>query len=326
ARNNYGSTYMDTKSFRNTIANFDKIRNQVRLFNLYNCTFFTVCPRDKKYIEARTGRVHRTSRSDVTVGTVLWLDFDLDLLDDDVEKANEIALNTISQLNPFPNIIVKTPGGYHVYFLLDQVYPVEEISYTNRRLQKWTKADNCGDPVRIMRIPMGKHHKDPKNPKKVQIIHFDDSRRFTLDEFDHYPDVAKTILSEQKIVLPKHIPNVDLNLIKNQFIDTKLVDKIQAESLSDYQELTTTNKCPSRSERDFHIICQLIKSKIDVDIIVGIFSKFPCGNKYREKGIHGDSYLIHQIESAKQRLEEPQPQLVKINLMSEQNDETIVNL
>src|SRR5690606_34619221 len=159
ARNNYGSTYMDTKSFRNTIANFDKIRNQVRLFNLYNCTFFTVCPRDKKYIEARTGRVHRTSRSDVTVGTVLWLDFDLDLLDDDVEKANEIALNTISQLNPFPNIIVKTPGGYHVYFLLDQVYPVEEISYTNRRLQKWTKADNCGDPVRIMRIPMGKHHK-----------------------------------------------------------------------------------------------------------------------------------------------------------------------
>lgn len=298
--------YLVTHSFQDSVKNYEIITNRVKADNFDSCVFLTVCPRDTQYMDEETGRAIRTTQSDVSIATSCWADIDFKRLSPDPIEAEKIAIQSIMMLDPFPNIIVKTPGGFHIYYLLADTYPVEDVVYTNQRLKEKVKADACGDAVRIMRVPMGKHYKDPNNPLKVSIIHFDDTRRYTLDDFDHFPDVHYTeAVWETKVQIPSTVADIDLEVLQTRFLDKKLASKIMAKSLEEYRELfEPKSTCPSRSERDFHIICQLYKSNIAVEEIYAIFMTTNCGDKYLEKGRYGDAYLRRQIEAAIYRVEE----------------------
>ncbi|WP_322904818.1 hypothetical protein [Paenibacillus campi] len=155
------------------------------------CMYYSVCPRDRQIQDKEDGRKIRTTRADITIATACWLDFDYKHFSSDICEADDMIIDKICSMDPFPSIIVKTPGGYHCYFLLDNKYPVEDICYTNRRMEKRWEADHCSDATRLMRIPMGKHFKEVGDGKPVTIIHFDDTLRYTLDDFDHYPAVSE---------------------------------------------------------------------------------------------------------------------------------------
>ncbi|MEK3757846.1 hypothetical protein MKZ07_05335 [Paenibacillus sp. FSL P4-0338] len=295
--------YLSTHTYGLNRKKYSNIRERIQMDNRDACVFFSICPRDAVLIDVESGYAHRTSARNVSIATVCWLDIDYKLLSDDPAMADERAVAIISNLAPYPNIIVKTPGGYHLYFLLDTAYPVGEVVAINRRLEKYTGADSCGDAARIMRAPVGYHRKDPNHPKKVEIIHFDGSRRYTLDDFDHYPAVdIPTPPHLELVILPEHAPSVLIDDLRTHFRDSKLYDKITAATFTEYKHVTGNSRSKSRSERDYHIICQLLKSGIDPAMIKGIFAEYSCGDKYREKLQHGDVYLTHQIEKCKEAI------------------------
>ncbi|WP_322904816.1 hypothetical protein [Paenibacillus campi] len=106
----------------------------------------------------------------------------------------------------------------------------------------------------------------------------------------------------QIAALPPNETPLDFEILRETFKDPKLVAKIEAATLADYHALLSgSTSMKSRSERDFHIILQLLKSDVSVTDIRNIFVTFPCGDRYRENG-SGDRYLITQINAAIERL------------------------
>jgi hypothetical protein len=139
-------------------------------------------------------------------------------------------------------------------------------------METYTGADCCGDAARMMRVPFGYHRKDPLYPKKVEIIHFDDEHRHTLDDFEHYPVVNHSLPTHfPKVVLSESVPNIDLSDLQSSFLDSKLADKILAENIEDYHVVVPNSSCKPRSERDLHVICQLLKSGMTYENIKVIF-------------------------------------------------------
>ncbi|WP_172196672.1 hypothetical protein [Saccharibacillus qingshengii] len=297
-------TYMRTKTFRIQRENLSKICKHACASNQSGCIFYTVCPRDRGIYDRNTERYVRAARSDVSVAPSCWLDIDFKLLDADLQVAEAKAAEIIANLKPFPSIIVSTPGGYHLYFLLDAAYPVEDVVQMNRRLEAYTGADACGDAMRLMRVPAGYHRKNPNSPKRVKIIHFDPGLRYTLTDFEHFPQVQKrpdvdfapVIFSD--ILVSKSVAQI---LKRTQKFDKNLASKINAPNLDAYRSFVKNSKARTRSERDFHICARLAEGGVSPDEIRKIFKESPCGDKYREKGKDGDRYLRHQIESAKQQ-------------------------
>lgn len=296
--------YMRTKTFHIQSKNFEKIYGHVYARNQDGCVFYTVCPRDRGIYDRNAKRYIRTSRSDVSVATACWLDIDFKLLDPNLQAAEAKANGIIANLNPFPSIIVSTPGGYHLYFLLDAAYPVEDVVQTNRRLEAYTGADTCGDAMRLMRIPASFHLKNPNIPKRVKIVHFDPDLRYALTDFEHYPqtkyhldmDFAPVVFSDT--LASKSVAQI---LKRVQKFDKNLANKINAPNLETYRSFVKASKVRSRSERDFHICARLDEGGISAEEIRKIFQESSCGDRYREKGKDGDRYLRHQIEAARQQ-------------------------
>ncbi|WP_037290809.1 hypothetical protein [Saccharibacillus sacchari] len=297
-------SYMRTKTFRIRRENFEKICGHVYVRNQDGCVFYTVCPRDRGIINKNTERYIRAARSDVSVATACWLDIDFKLLDQNLQAAEAKADEIIANLNPFPSIIISTPGGYHLYFLLDTAYPVEDVVQTNRRLEAYTGADSCGDAMRLMRIPVGFHLKNPNSPKHVKIVHFDSDLRYTLSDFEHFPQVQQSSRMDFAPVVFSDTPvskSVAQILKRLQKFDKNLANKINAPDLDTYRSFVKDSKVRSRSERDFHICARLDEGGVSAEEIRKIFQESSCGDRYREKGKDGDRYLRHQIEAARQQ-------------------------
>ncbi len=306
---------ISTRMFELRTPKLSTIAGVIEMENKFNDVYFGVCPREEPRF-SETGNYLRSTNSHVALGCVVWIDLDAKRFSNDIVKGKALALKKVKSLRFQPNIIVDSGNGYHLYFLLDQPYPVEDVSYTCKRLEVWLGADHCHDPARILRVPGTLNRKDPNHVKPSRIIHFDDANRFRLDDFDCYPNVddIKRPKHMQKIALSDEVKDIDIEVVKTRFADSKLYAKIMAD-FNQYKGIVNS-RCPSRSERDFHVCCQLIKSGFEEDEIHALFAKYPVGEKYREEGPHGRTYLTYTIEAAHRAVVEEQqfrPKVVQKN-------------
>lgn len=261
--------------------------------NMSDCAYFGVNPRLYPRKHDELGYEMRATNSCIAHSAVLWIDIDAKSVDapEGVDPKQHI-LNKIDELPVQPSIVVDSGNGFHLYFLLDTCHPVNVVSDLCARMEQYIGyADHCHDASRILRLPGSKNYKDRKNIKLSRFIRFD-SIRYSIDKFDFLPSLANGGSSVEKhmerVELPdlSGLPQLSQDEISQKITrDKKLMDKLMVSNFDDYQAKFMSSKAKdrSRSGRDFHCICQLIKEGFIVDEITSVFYTLPVGEKFRER-------------------------------------------
>lgn len=146
--------------------------------------YYGVCPRyEKKGKERNVKQVN-----------CLWVDLDC--------KGGKGRFETLKRLQEFelpPSIIVSSGNNFHCYWLLTRPYQIEnDEDRLNAKgclkgLALTLGGDMTFDLPRILRIPGTKNVKNPNNPLPVQILEFDNKRRYEFEEFEQFRvDIEET--------------------------------------------------------------------------------------------------------------------------------------
>ena len=113
--------------------------------------------------------------------------------------ANEIenykieCLKNLKNFALYPNIIVETKNGFHIYWLIEQQSKKDLVLFTPLQVELMNyfkqyesypeHVDASAKSIeRVLRIPNYYHLKDPNDPFLVKCIHFDISRKYTQEE------------------------------------------------------------------------------------------------------------------------------------------------
>jgi len=150
--------------------------------------YFGVCSRKKK----------QGKEKDVGEIKCLWVD-----LDCKTKKGRKEVLKKVKEFELSPSIIVSSGHGLHCYWLLNRPYPInnnkDKVNAKGylKGLALVLGGDNTFDLSRILRVPGTKNVKDPDKPLPVEILEFNPTRRYKLDEFRGFKveieDVVTTI-------------------------------------------------------------------------------------------------------------------------------------
>lgn len=237
--------------------------------------YFGVCPRSKM-----SGK-----SEDVEMITVLWVDIDAK------GQTKEEIIERLKKFKYPPTFIVDSGNGIHAYWLLKQPEPIHENTKgILKGLARALKGDeHCHDLARILRVPDTLNVKDPANPKEVKVISFNPDVRYELSEFDHFC-VPVNDTKTDKVVFSDDVKRIDINklCLSN---DTKALILNGKRDGDGYG---------SRSEADFRVVCDMIDHGYSDDEIKAVFSQFPIGDKYRERG---DPYLICTIANGRAKIQ-----------------------
>ena len=193
-------------------------------------------------------RKARGSEKEDVFGTrVLWADVD----------RPQTPLTTFP-----PSIVVKSGGGWHLYWLLD-VYAVgvDDIETANKALTEDTDGDHCWNANRLLRVP------GTVNSKYGPDVRAELGRVagtvYRLEDF--------TVLSR---------------------LDSKSRHKIRTGDRRGFK---------SRSERDWNVVEDLVIAGATDDLITLLFTLQPVGDKYRAPDTNGAEYLKHTIEQVREK-------------------------
>jgi len=201
----------------------------------------------------------------------------------------------LDKLPPYlqPSIIVDSGHGYQCYWLLQEVYEIEneaeipELEGYIKGIRCFLSGDAVQDLSRVLRLPGTINWKYPQNPVSCQIEYFDLSRKFDPIDFEEYwMNVNETT---KEVELPSELPKIELN-------DLKVSKEIKGLIVDGNIE----GKYKSRSEADEAAITALLRAGHDEATVKAVFenSNWGIGEKYREKGRNADKYLAHSIAKA----------------------------
>lgn len=127
----------------------------------------------------------------ITHGRALFADVDIGKADqaksmkDVGEFAQTLAAAVKAKKVPHPTMIVRTGGGFHLYWVLDKWLPAGEwktlaTAFESRLLSVGLRMDPVGkDIARVLRPPGTWHTKDGSVPKPVELIHHSGVRLVT---------------------------------------------------------------------------------------------------------------------------------------------------
>lgn len=138
----------------------------------------------------------------------IWLDVDIEVeghhktVDKNVFKTFIEAYDFLMSLAIKPTLIVNSGGGYHVYYVLNEVVVYENdedrlefeeivknvaltISKEAEKIKREASIDKTSDLARLLRVPFTKNLKDKNNPKEVEVIYKSD-KRYTVNELKSF--------------------------------------------------------------------------------------------------------------------------------------------
>jgi len=152
----------------------------------------------KKY-----ARNTRPTISDILYIPAVWVDLDPKGI------SKEELRGWLDGLAFTPSMLVDTGNGYHAYWLLDKPLYAAAAGPLVHGFQNWIQGqahwhiDSTFDLARVMRIPGTWNYKDPQNPKRVELVYANTSRRYDPSEF---PIVEVQDVPVTTRVLPDVIP------------------------------------------------------------------------------------------------------------------------
>ncbi|MFZ3577466.1 hypothetical protein [Virgibacillus sp. DJP39] len=151
----------------------------------------------------------------------IWLDIDIDIKGHHKQNSNQFsnfkdAYTFIMELDIKPTLIIKSGGGYHIYYVLEKVVTyksdeerknfedlVKKVVLSIRKNAEKNNGegsiDTTFDLARLLRIPFTKNFKDSNNPKNVEIV-YQSNKRYTISEFKDFiiDDIDKTVSKPRK--------------------------------------------------------------------------------------------------------------------------------
>lgn len=127
-------------------------------------------------------------KNNLVENPALWVDIDFK------KTAREEFERKLADFPLKPSIIVETGGGYHVYWLLKEPCPKEDIpkieNYLSRLASHFGGDPGAMDASRILRIP-GTLNLKYTPPWEVVIKSLNASLEYNLSDFDFLPDSEK---------------------------------------------------------------------------------------------------------------------------------------
>jgi hypothetical protein len=222
----------------------------------------------------------------------------------------------VELLKTFPlkaSIVVSSGGGVHVYFLLKEPVTDRELLKKDGLIQRINTAianavggDKCSNVAWVLRVPGTLNLKYRPAPT-VTILAWRPELQYNLSDFDFLVLEAPPTSSAPalEVVVPSQTATVDLD----KFTASELVKQVIREGLpafvahhkrTDTPEQFAARKL-SRSEADYYVITQLVYCDATDAEIFAVFRnpEYKIGEKYRERGTGGDSYLAHSIQRAR---------------------------
>jgi hypothetical protein len=162
-------------SIDDVIKDMDYITQQSKRRGVY----VGVCPRQEQ----------RGDKSSVKFVKVFWADVD----DKNFKGGKTEALEIIKSFPFPPTLIMDTGNGFHVYWGLKEGIKIDSpddiirVEAFLKAISKALNADSASaELARVLRIPGTFNHKDPKNPKPVDILESDATRQYGLPDFEPF--------------------------------------------------------------------------------------------------------------------------------------------
>lgn len=219
------------------------------------------------------------------VSGVLWVDIDAKRFEGRFPKL--VALQRLARVQPPPNIIVDSGGGYHAYWLLTEPVPWDDAEATMRGLAKATGGDAVYDRARVLRVPGTANQKYPDKPL-ARVVRFDVTRYYRLDDLFDYYELPAAVGGGLIDDLPLMRPLEDRPRLPEWLEDDIHIGAPRGE----------------RSETCFKVILWLFRYGWRESEIRDIFRNWATAGiaeKYREKGRDGERWLTTTIEAARRQ-------------------------
>ncbi len=216
--------------------------------------YFGVLPRTRR--NGTSEDIPKNSR-------ILWADFDY--------KAFPLGVDLVSHINKLPvppDFIIDTGGGYHVYWTLDRLIPVDTAETIMRGIMKFHGSDKCWDRARIMRLPGTTNWKYGEGTV-ARFIKADYIKAHSPQAFvDYIYEVTRPVVESPKVAARPRTQDLSLPGWLKELIDDGVPNG-------------------TRSEQSFRVICQLIERGWTYDQILDVFESRPfgIGEKYHERNM-----------------------------------------
>lgn len=126
----------------------------------------------------------KSGRAEIAGSRAFYLDLDVKSGAYPDQTAAAVAINQFRTAVglPFPNLVVSSGSGLHIYWVVDQMLTPEAWQLLALRLKALAieRGIHCdavvtGDIARVLRTPGTLNFKDPSNPKPVRVVHFSGS-------------------------------------------------------------------------------------------------------------------------------------------------------
>ncbi|WP_237152075.1 hypothetical protein [Oryzibacter oryziterrae] len=282
----------------------DEIRSWLEGLSGKANLYFTVNP----CLVALSGKGKKAKKTDIRALKALHVDIDPRVGEEFAEERAR-AVRVLQNFDPPASIVIDSGNGFQGFWLLDEEQPVDGLEERAVELERYSQhialkltADHCHNIDRIMRLPGTINLPDAKKREKgrvpvlASLFSVDWDRRYPLSRFVAAPlrrsvatTPAVTVTTPRILVGP-----VDLDGLPNTVSDqTKVV-------ILHGHDPDAPNRLPSRSEWLFGVCCELVRTRVDDDVIAAIIMdpRFLISASVLEKKGKAADYAARQIRRA----------------------------
>ena len=254
--------------------------------------FFGVLPR---------AAMGKAKKADIQAGNVLFSD--VDNKDTGGWKESQKA---IKELAIKPSYIIKTGGGYHLYYLTKDTIETELIEALNKSLAIKSKGDSTFDCTRILRVPFSYHVKDNENHKLVEMVDIN-AYRYSSSELIKW--LKPQVCAVKQVTIPAKrtvITNKSLQWFINKW-----------PSIGDYfNNVGKRTGKKSKSEYDY-VFCKELLFRNATESFVKQCLREKCISDQRKKSY---SYIEKTVNSAFLALNKSVPDLKFVESVPQKDD------
>ena len=226
-------------------------------------------------------RIRERGRSEDCVDrtSVLWADIDAKHFSPDLATGKRAALDVLSGVSPYPNIVVDSGGGVHAYWLLRRSVALTEAASAMRGLARATGGDAVHDAARVLRLP-GTLNWKREPPTHCRVLSFRTATTFSISDFESYM-FTRDFPPRSAGAVPRtdELPSWLVNLI------------------------SVGAPRGSRSEAVFSAVLGLLNHGRTDDEVRSIIRTNPIGEKYQEMNpVAAERWLDRTIRRARELL------------------------
>jgi len=270
------------------------------------------------------GKTSRPSRSDLDALQCLHADID-PRVGEDLQEEQRRILDLLSAPRPkdlpAPTALIFTGGGYQALWRLKNAVPIrderhaEDLARYNLQIRNLLDGDSAQDLSRILRLPGTvnwpgklKREKKGRSAQLAELLFLEKSRLYELREFVQAPEVqvaperSAASSLRPKIEVGGNIRRLeDVSELPESVPDSTKVIIVQGDNPDDFTQFNG-----DRSKAVWHVVCELVRSKVPDETIFSILTDpgFGISGHVLDQP-RPEKYTIRQIERAHEHAVDP---------------------